>query len=148
MRTAIWIGAFIVIALAFTAWVLYTRANPDFIKSSPDFTMTSSQLFDAFKKDSQKAAANFNDKIIRLKGVIKQVDTSGAMVITDGQHAAEIILAIDPRYQAALRSTKAGDTIIAQGVFSTYTDDIGDPDDLLSGLGATIRFRNAGIIKN
>ena len=147
MKIGIWIGAFILIAVAFTAWVMYTRANPDVMKSAPDFTVTTSELFDAFKLDSQQAAKKFNEKIIRVRGVVKQVDTSGSIIMTDQEDAGEIILAVDNRYQDILRSTKIGDTITAQGVFDNYTADLPDPNDMLSGLGATIRFRTAGITK-
>ncbi len=148
MKAAIWIGAFIVLALAFTAWVLYTRSNPDPMKTSPDHTVSVSQLFDAFKQDSQTANKQFVEKMIRVKGIIKQVDTSGSIVISDQNQENEIIVAVDPRYHKALLSKKPGDTIEAQGILSSYTADIADPDDILSGLGATIHFHSAAIIKN
>ncbi|RYY20771.1 MAG: hypothetical protein EOO04_19410 [Chitinophagaceae bacterium] len=147
MKFGIWIGAVIMIAFAFTAWVMYTKGNPDVMKSSPDFSVTTSALFDAFKQDSQMAAKNFTDKIVRVKGAVKKVDTSGSIIMADEAHNGEIILAIDLRYHDALKSVKTGDTVTAQGVFDNFTADIPNPDDMLSGLGATIRFRAAGIAK-
>ena len=144
-KTALFIIIFLVLGLALTAYFMYNRENPDQVAKTPDHTVTANDLLTAFETDAASASAKYIDKIIRFSGTIKTVDTSGSVTIGSAENPGEIIVAIDPRYKKTLAGRTTSEAVVIQGICASYSKDEASADDMLSGLGATLRFRAGGI---
>jgi hypothetical protein len=144
-KTALFVIVFLVLGLALTAYLMYTHENPDQVSKTPDHTVTANELLTEFDKDVVSASAKYIDKIVRFSGTVKTVDTSGSIIIGAPQTPGEIIMAIDPRYKKTLAGHTVAEVVVVQGVCASYTKDEASPDDMLAGLGATLRFRSGGI---
>ncbi|RYG04632.1 MAG: hypothetical protein EOO02_05705 [Chitinophagaceae bacterium] len=144
-RTALIIIAVLIAGLGVTIYLMYTHEPADNVSGDPDYTVTSSGLIAAFERDSSAASVKYLNKVIQCRGTVKMLDTSGSLVLTPDDGTGEIIVAIDSRYTPALKQTEQGSVITIQGICSGYSRDEASEDDLLSGLGTTIRLRSAGI---
>ncbi|MET0300108.1 MAG: hypothetical protein ABW036_10115 [Flavitalea sp.] len=144
-RTALIVIAVLIAGLGVTIYLMYTHEPADNVSGDPDYTLTSSGLIEAFEKDSSAASLKYINKVIQCKGTVKMLDTSGSLVLIPDDGSGEIIVAIDSRYTPALKQTETGAVITIQGICSGYSRDQASEDDLLSGLGTTIRLRSAGI---
>ena len=136
---------FLLLGLALTAYLMYTHENPDQVSKRPQHVTTAKELLHEFEEDVATASARYIDKIIQFSGSLKNIDTSGSVIIGAKETPGEIIVAIDPRYKKSLDGRVKDEVVVVQGVCSSYIRDEPSPDDLLAGLGATIRFRSGGI---
>jgi hypothetical protein len=136
---------FLVAGLAITIYLMYNHEPTDQAAETPDFKVTTKQLVADFQTDSSASRKKYTDKVVELTGTVKSLDTSGSLVITENGGPAEVIVAIDNRYLPQLKQTAPGSEIVIQGLFSNYDAGADAGDDLLSGLGATMRIRAAGI---
>ncbi|HTE23327.1 OB-fold protein [Flavitalea sp.] len=144
-KTSLIVIVFLLLGLALTAYLMYTHENPDQVSKTPDHIVTANQLLTEFEKDVATASARYIDKIIQFSGSLKNIDTSGSIIVGAPETQGEIIVAIDPRYKKSLAGRTKDEIVIVQGVCGSYIRDEASPDDLLAGLGATIRFRSGGI---
>jgi hypothetical protein len=136
---------FLLLGLALTAYLMYTHENPDQVSKTPEEITTAKQLLTEFEDDVARASARYIDKIVQFSGSLKNIDTSGSIIIGATETPGEIIVAIDPRYKKSLAGRTKDEVVVVQGLCSSYTRDEPSSDDLLAGLGATIRFRSGGI---
>lgn len=143
-KTALIVIIILLFGLALTGYLMYTHEMPDQVSKTPDYTLTAKELLADFEKDVVSASGKYIDKIIRFSGILKNIDTSGSIIIAPPDDPGEIIMAIDPRYKKALVANTTGEIVTVQGVCSSYTKDEPSADDLLAGLGATLRFRSGG----
>jgi flagellar basal body-associated protein FliL len=127
---------------AFIGYRMYTNKVPNYADRTPDITVTSTELADAFNKDTAIASKRFMDKVVRVAGVVKSLDSS-AVVLGDESNPSDIVVGLDDRNVKALEHIKVGDSAILQGKFSGYSKASGD--DLLASLGATIKIDYAGL---
>jgi putative nucleic acid binding protein len=144
-RTAFIVIILLLAGLAITVYLMYTHEMPDIVVKDPTYTLTAGEILLAFDADETVASRKYIDKIIQLSATVKQVDTSGALTLGENHKPGEIIMAIDPRHKKALAAVVEGAPITVQGVCSSYSKGQAAGDDLLSGLGATIRFSAGGI---
>jgi hypothetical protein len=144
-KTTLIVIVFLLLGLALTAYLMYTHENPDQVSKTPEHITTAKQLLTEFEDDVTTASARYIDKIIQFSGSLKNIDTSGSIIIGTMETPGEIIVAIDPRYKKSLAGRAKDEVVVVQGVCSSYIRDEASPDDLLAGLGATIRFRSGGI---
>jgi len=144
-KTALIVIVILLLGLALTAYLMYTHEMPDQVSKTPDYTLTAKELLTDFEADVAKASTKYIDKIIQFSGVLKTIDTSGSIIVGAPEKPGEIIMAIDPRHKKALAGNITGTVVTVQGLCSSYTKDEASPDDLLAGLGATLRFRSGGI---
>jgi predicted negative regulator of RcsB-dependent stress response len=127
---------------AFIGYRMYTNKVPNYADQTPDITVTSTELADAFNKDTANASKRFMDKIVRVSGMVKSLDSS-AVVLGEEGSLSDIVVGLDDRNVKALEHIKVGDSAILQGKFSGYSKASGD--DLLASLGATIKIDYAGL---
>lgn len=133
----------LVIAIgAFVGYRMYTNRVPNYADATPDLTVTTTQLSEAFNKDTANASKRFMDKIVRVTGLVKSMDSS-AVVLGEAGNPSDVVVGLDDRNLKGIQSLKAGDTAILQGKFSGYSKASGD--DLLASLGATIKIDYAGV---
>jgi hypothetical protein len=60
------------------------------------------------------------DKIVRVTGLVKSLDSS-AVVLGDEGSPSEIVVGLDDRNLNGIQHLKAGDTAMLQGKFSGYS---------------------------
>lgn len=144
-RNFLIVSLILITGLAITIYLMYTHEPTDQAAAKPDFRLTTSQLLAAFQKDSAASRQKYTDKIVEISGQVKSLDTSGSIILSETGEAAEVIVAIDSRYLPLLKQTAPGSGIVIQGIFSNYSSGETTGDDLLAGLGATVRIRAAGI---
>lgn len=145
-RTGVLLVIFILVAAAVIIGIrLYNERTPDIARQTPDFETDITSLLAAFDKDTSSAVRQYIGKIGRVKGTVRQVDTSGALVLGLEGEASSVVAGFDKRHLNDLKDVKSGDDIIIQGLCSGYERGSSDPDDLLSGLGTTVQFRSAGL---
>jgi len=126
----------------FVGYRMYTNKVPNYADQTPDITITSTELVDAFNKDTANASKRFMDKIVRVSGPVKSQDSSAVILGGEGS-ASDIVVGLDDRNLRGIDHIRAGDTAILQGKFSGYSKASGD--DLLASLGATIKIDYAGV---
>jgi putative nucleic acid binding protein len=144
-KTALFVIIFLAAGAGLTGYLMYNHEMPDQVAKEPDYILSAQQLLQEFESNKASASAKYTDKIIQLTGTLKNVDTSGAIVIGIAGKPDEIIMGIDPRYKKKLLEVTKGSVVTVQGVCSNYTTDEASSDDLLASLGATLRFRSGGI---
>jgi hypothetical protein len=124
---------------------MYSKQTPDVVQDDPDVTVTAKDLIAAFEKDTAAAGKMYLDKIIEVTGMVKSVDTSGAVVMGEEGTPSEVVIGLDRRHIEDAGKIKVGTVAILQGICSGYNKSSGDHDDMLASLGATIQLRSAGI---
>lgn len=138
----------IVVAVALIVYQKVQEKRADAVRQKPDVATTVTDLLAAFEKDTANAAKTYVDKIVELKGLVKSVDTTGAVIMGEEGNPSEVVVGFDNRHTDDLKKIRAGTIIMLQGVCSGYEMSSADPDDLLSGLGTTIHLRSAGLKEN
>jgi hypothetical protein len=126
----------------FVGYRMYTNKVPNYADETPEITTTTTELADAFNKDTANANKRFMDKIVRVTGIVKGMDSS-AVVLGEEGNPSDVVVGLDDRNLKGIHYIKAGDTAILQGKFSGYSKASGD--DLFASLGATIKIDYAGI---
>jgi len=121
---------------------MYTNKVPNYADANPDITVGANELVEAFNKDTAVASKRFRDKIVRVTGIVKSLDSS-AVVLGEEGNPADVVVGLDDRNLKGVHHIKAGDTAILQGKFSGYSQ--GSGDDLLASLGTTIKIDYAGV---
>lgn len=124
----------------------YFKKTPDIVNDEPEAVVTVSDLVRAFEKDTAAASRSYIDKIVEVSGRVKQIDTSGAVVLGDDGSASEVVVGLDRRHKDDYKRLQTGQPAVLQGICSGYSvSGGGDPDDLLAALGTTVQLRSAGV---
>ena len=144
-KTAFIITGLLFVGFVVVCYLMYTNETTDQVRKTPEYIMSAKELLTEFEKNDVNASSKYIDKRIQLTGVLKSIDTSGSLILGAAGDPGEIIIAVHPRYKESLTKVSAGSTVIVQGICSSFSQDKPAEDDLLSGLGATIRFRSGGI---
>jgi hypothetical protein len=140
--TILLIVLILIVIGALIGYRMYTNKVPNYADQTPDLTVSTTELADAFNKDTAIASKRFMDKIVRVTGLVKSLDSS-AVVLGDEGSLSDIVVGLDDRNLKGIQHLKVGDTAMLQGKFSGYSKASGD--DLLASLGATIKIDYAGL---
>lgn len=125
---------------------LYTKKTPDIVQDKPDAAVTVKALLAAFEKDTAAARQQYIDKVVEVTGVVKRIDTTGAVVLGEETSPSEVVVGLDRRHMKDYEGLKVGSVAVMQGICSAYSKSgSADPADLLASLGATVQFRSAGV---
>lgn len=133
----------VIIVGGFYGYQLYQKKTPDIVNRTPDVVIGADDLLNAFNSDTASARKQYVDKIIEVTGMVKRIDTAGAVVLGDSANASEITVGFDRRHMKDYRNLKVGINTVVQGVCSGYNKASGD--DLLASLGTTVELRSAGV---
>ena len=68
------------IALLLVYKFLYNKQHPDYENIEASFTLTATDLYQAFKTNKDAASAKYNGKVIALTGKLSKVETSDSLV--------------------------------------------------------------------
>lgn len=135
----------VLFVFALAGFWLYSRQTPDVVQAKPDLVISADAFTKAFEQDGVSASKRYNGKIIQVSGRVKSVNNAGAVVLGSEANASEVVIGLDQRHKGDVRKLRAGQRAVFQGVYSGYEQDNGGADDLLSGLGATVQLRSAGL---
>jgi hypothetical protein len=59
----------------------YFKQTPDVVQKAPDVAINARELIAAFEQDTAAAHKAYIDKIVAVTGVVKSIDTAGAIVL-------------------------------------------------------------------
>lgn len=60
-----------------TGLYLFNKPHADLASQEPDFTVSSSELFNAFENDENTANQMYLDKLLLVKGIVQEKNTTG-----------------------------------------------------------------------
>lgn len=145
-RTVIF-AAIAILLLAGAAGVyLYFKQTPDIVQDKPDAVVSAKELIAAFEADTAAAGKKYLDKIVEVSGMVKSIDTAGAVVLGEEGSLSEVVVGLDRRHKTDVQQLKEGSPVIMQGICSGYEKSgSNDPNDLFASLGMTIQLRSAGV---
>jgi hypothetical protein len=108
----------------------FNKPHKNFVKAPLDYTIQSTELFQKYQVDVSNANTNFLDKILLIKGTIKEISSN--MIILDGN----IVCSFNPP-QTIDPKLKLTDKISIKGRCIGY-------DDLLE----EVRIDNCSLMQN
>ena len=103
---------------AFVGYRMYTNRVPNYADETPEITVTTNEIAEAFNKDTANASKRFMDKIVRVTGIVKSMDSS-AVVLGEEGNPSDVVVGLDDRNLKGIQHIKTGDTAILQGKFSS-----------------------------
>jgi hypothetical protein len=150
MKRKIILGLLLLIVVAgIIGYMVVFKSRADIVNDKPDMAVTVPELIAAFEKDTAATSKQFIEKVVQVTGLVKRIDTSGAVILGEGNSPSEVVVAFDQKYHKKdYEQLKVGSQAVLQGVGSGYSISGSDPDDLLSGLGTTVQIRSAGVKAN
>ena len=147
MKRKIIIGVILLIVVAgIIGYRMYSKKVTSYADEKPEVTIDAIALVQAFEKDTANASKRFIDKIIRVSGMVKSLDSSAVVLGEDGP--SDVVVGMDDRNAGDIAKIKVGEKVVLQGKFSGYNKAATDSDDLLASIGGTtVNIDYAGLIK-
>ncbi|MBX7243143.1 MAG: OB-fold putative lipoprotein [Bacteroidia bacterium] len=106
----------------------FTREHESLNETKADIAMPSSELIAAFTNDENKANAQFLDKIISVRGVVKSVqkDDKGLYTVFLGSEGemSSVSCQVDDKESATVQNLKPGDKVTFKGVCTGMLMDV------------------------
>ena len=121
---------FSAIVIVASVYFSFNKPHKNFVKAPLDYTIQSTELFQKYQVDVSNANTSFLDKILLIKGTIKEISSN--MIILDGN----IVCSFNPP-QTIDPKLKLTDKISIKGRCIGY-------DDLLE----EVRIDNCSIMQN
>lgn len=145
MKRKIILGIVILVVLAgsVAAWKYFEKST-NYADKKPDITITANEMVAEFETDTAAASKRFMDKIVRVNGIVKSIDSSAVVLGEEGP--SDVVVGLDDRNSNGIGNLKLGEAATLQGKFSGYSK-AGNGEDLLSSLGGTtVNIDYAGVI--
>jgi hypothetical protein len=105
----------------------YTRKVKDLSKVKAQVNMKAAELIAAFEKNEAEANASYLDKIIAVKGKVKQVEKNDmgflSIVIGDEESMSSVRCSVDPGHQEEMEKIMTGDVITVKGACTGFNAD-------------------------
>ena len=124
------IGITIIVALACAGWYGYSEYNRkvrNLRNVKTDLYMTAPELISAFEKNEAVANANYLDKVIGVKGIVKGVEKNEHghyTVVLDGKEGmSSVRCSMDSSFQHEVVSMKEGAAITMKGACTGFNAD-------------------------
>lgn len=76
-RAFIGVALLVVAVAAYYGIRSYTATMPGAAGHKPELAVQAGELFKAYQEDEVQAGAKYNDKLLKVEGVVKQVATNG-----------------------------------------------------------------------
>ena len=147
MKRKIIIGILIIIVIGgIIAYRMYDERTPDVVNRKPDIVTDAASLIAAFNSDTASASKEYLDKVIEVTGMVKSVDTSGAIVLGETDSESSVVCGLDRRHLQDHKNVTKGSVAVIQGRCTGYQKG----EEMLGvSLGTTIQLSFAGVkIKN
>lgn len=116
----------IIAALAVYKFV-YNKPHPDYVKATPQFTLTAEELFHAFKS-GQASSQDYTGAVLQVRGMIQKIENTDSQVIAvatfdQGMFGDEgIRYTMLPEYQQEIQNMTPGQTVTIKGLCTGYND--------------------------
>ena len=131
LKITLIIAAFGLVAAAL-AWKFYiNKPHQDIENATPDFSMTTEELWKQFTTDEQKAGHMYNDKVIELTGTVGRVVDNDSVVsiafimeadsmFGDKSISCEML----KKYNDEAKALSKGSSVIIKGYCAGFIGDI------------------------
>jgi hypothetical protein len=144
MKKKILVGVIVAVAIVgFIAYNKFSEVTPDIVNRKPDKSVTVKELVAAFDRDTASASKEYLDKIVEVKGIVKDIDTTGSVVLGENGTESSVVCGLDRRHMKDYEKIKLGEMATIQGVLAGYEKASGD--DLLASLVTTVQLRSSGV---
>jgi hypothetical protein len=134
----------ILMVVAAAGWYVYRmiqEKTPDEVNTTPDLSITATELIAAFDKDTASAGAAYLNKLIAVSGTVKTADTS-ALVLGEPGTESSVVCGLDRRHKDDYKNVKPGSVITVQGRCIGYEKG----EEMLGvSLGTTVQLRSSGV---
>lgn len=125
------LGILLLIILALGAYIyffIYHQSHPDFYHQQADHKVEAVQLFTKFQADEQKANELYLGKVLRVTGVILDLEIKNGEIDAIRLDAGEIldglVCELDKIYPRETSDLGIGDSIVIQGVCTGFLQDV------------------------
>lgn len=116
------------LGLAFAFGYMYYKPHPKASGKPADFIVTAQEFLKAYTEDEAAADAKYLDKIIEVKGLIRQISPAddGSMTITlgDKSEIGGVSAALLQTETEKIKNLKVGDEVTIKGFCSGYLMDV------------------------
>ncbi|MDX2304991.1 MAG: hypothetical protein NW226_19425 [Microscillaceae bacterium] len=116
------------LGLAFAFGYMYYKPHPKASGKPADFIVTAQEFLKSYTEDEAAADAKYLDKIIEVKGLIKQISPAddGSMTITlgDKSEIGGVSAALLQTETEKIKNLKVGDKVTIKGFCSGYLMDV------------------------
>lgn len=107
---------------------LYNERNPSLRDVSSSVRLSADELFTAFDKDETAAARQYSDKVLSVRGLVRQVDKDAkggyTLYLSTPELLKSISCSLDSLYRGAPPEVKQGDSVTVKGVCTGYLMDV------------------------
>jgi len=115
----------VLVAAALYGYSEYNRKVQDLKKVTPDIQIGAVDLIAAFEKDEKKGNAVYLDKIIEVKGILRQLerDSKGfySLVLGDENSMSAVRCSMDATHQQDMEKLQEGTVIVVKGACTGFT---------------------------
>ena len=127
-RLLLYIIPLIVIGVG-VAYFVYNKPHKDIAGSKADLTISATELYNAFESDEQAANAKYLDKVVAVKGVVKDVsggdDDSKQIILDTGNPLASISCSMDHLSEhKGFSAIQNGDQVTLKGICTGMLMDV------------------------
>lgn len=126
MNTKRFIPVTILIIIAATVIYVcseYNRENADMSVTKADAAIDATSLISAFHQDSAAAGKKYIDKVVKVTGLIKSIDTSGVIALGNPSEMSSVQCMMDKRHAVDYNALKEGMNISITGKCNGYQTD-------------------------
>jgi hypothetical protein len=128
MKKILMLGLLLALIAGAFVYYQYQRAPQGMDSARTDFSVDATELFAAFESDEEAANQQYLDKVIELKGTVKEVNTddSGRLSLTleGGDELFGVICQFDPRSPQGPDDFQAGQAVTIKGVCTGMLMDV------------------------
>ena len=108
-------------------YFLWNKPHQDVASAKADVVFTADHLLNAFETDENAANAKYLDKIIKVNGMIKDIENNDAgeisVILATDNEMSSVICNFAPDF-GDTQKLKSGDEIVIKGLCSGYLMDV------------------------
>lgn len=111
----------------FYGWRQYTRKHKSSANLETVYVVNAADLYDAFSKNETAAAQQYTDKVIEIKGTIKEVSNfNGArhILLFSNQQAGGILCQFEDDVSDRFETMEAGQPVLIKGICTGFLYDV------------------------
>ncbi len=107
---------------------VYNKPHPNFEKATPDYSLSSSDLFSSYLSDRVNAEQKFNGKVLEVEGEFSNLETPDSLTILvfsiqEGFFGPEgIRCTLLPKYGEEAKKLVPGSKVTIKGFCAGYND--------------------------
>lgn len=118
------IGVLILIGFGI-AFMMYNKPHRSAAKEKESYTLTAQQIFDEFASNEKRANALYLDKIVMLKGKVREVDLGQkTLILETNDNIFGVNCGMSKSEIQQLKKTKKGDWVGVKGICTGMLSDV------------------------